>query len=75
MRILATCSAIAVLALGACASGSHETRETYADALQKLTEDCRARGGILAPLPNATQVRPETDYACRVNGGPSDRIG
>ncbi len=72
MRAL-ICAAATAVALGACAS-SGPPQESYSAGVERLTEQCRARGGILTPVPNATHERPETDFACRISGGPSDRL-
>ena len=64
--ILAT--TLAALALAACASTGGENR--YVSALDRLTADCKARGGILAPTGVSTG-RPETENVCRITGGAS----
>jgi hypothetical protein len=59
----------ALLGLSACASAG-ENR--YANDLQKLSDDCKARGGILAPT-GASTGRVETENVCRITGGASPR--
>lgn len=61
--------ALAVLGLGACAS-SGKPVESYSAALDRLTAECSARGGILQPIGNSTG-RPETDNVCKITGGGS----
>jgi hypothetical protein len=56
------------LALAACASTPGSSR--YSDDLQKLSDDCQARGGILSPSGQQTG-RPQTDNVCRITGGAS----
>lgn len=58
----------AALGLGACAS-SGEPRLNYQGELDKLTADCTARDGILAPIPGAQTGRPQTEYVCEIRGG------
>lgn len=61
----------ALLGLSACASaGAGENR--YANDLQRLSDDCKARGGILAPT-GQTTGRVETENVCRITGGASPR--
>lgn len=64
-------SAILAMGVSACASAGGRTHPTYAEDLNQLTEACRARGGILTPIPGANSGRPQTDYACRITGGAS----
>ncbi|MBX9616995.1 MAG: hypothetical protein K2X25_15490 [Caulobacteraceae bacterium] len=59
------------LATAACASGSGGRFPTYSEDLNRLTEECRARGGLFTPIPGANTGRPQTDYACRITGGAS----
>lgn len=60
---------LAVLPLVGCASdGSGPS--TYERDLDRLTTDCRERGGILAPTGVSTG-RPQTDYFCKITGGAS----
>ncbi|RZJ04774.1 MAG: hypothetical protein EON89_06300 [Brevundimonas sp.] len=70
--ILTTLSLSAALAVGACASGA-PAEGSYLSRDQKLAEDCRARGGILAPS-GQTTGRPEVDSICRISG-PAPRAG
>lgn len=72
MRIRTVVSFAALaLATAACASGPGGRFSTYSEDLDRLTEDCRARGGVLTPIPGASTGRPSTDYACRITGGAS----
>ncbi len=70
MRIPALLIAITAVSLSAgltaCAGGPPQ--ESYTSRTDKLAEDCRARGGILAPTGGQTG-RPETDNVCKINGG------
>jgi len=68
MRILLP--TLALLSLAACAtnSGQNSVLAEY----DRLVQDCRERGGILAPT-GRTTGRPETENVCRVTGLPSDR--
>ena len=58
--------------VSACATPGATDR--YATDLEKMTAECRDRGGILTPRAAATDVRPQTDYACQVTGEPSSRF-
>jgi hypothetical protein len=71
VRIILSSTAI-VLALGtaACAAGPRADMPTYHAELERLSAECTARGGILTPTGNRS-ARPQTDYACRINGGAS----
>jgi len=71
-RPLALLSAAAVvIAASACASAGSRTSH-YARELEQLEQGCTARGGILIPVDIGRQVgRPQTDYACKINGGGS----
>lgn len=68
MRILTLASALLLLAVAGCATGTGVDR--YSAELQRLTEDCSARGGILAPT-GQQSGRPNNDYVCRITGGAS----
>lgn len=61
-------SAVALLALSACASG--KPLESYAQATERLAAECQARGGILQNVGNSSG-RPETDNVCKLTGGAS----
>ncbi len=63
----------AALAVSACAS-TPGSRTTYAQELDRLTADCRERGGILTPVGSPTSGRPQTDNVCEIRGG-GGRIG
>ena len=52
--------------------------ESYTGELNRLTDDCRARGGILTPndlTASGASVSgaPERDYVCKITGEPSSR--
>ena len=64
--LVAFAAASLTAGLTACASGAPQ--ESYTSRTDKLADDCRARGGILAPT-GAQTGRPETDNVCRINGG------
>ncbi|WP_291832154.1 hypothetical protein [Brevundimonas sp.] len=53
------------LALSACSTATGPDR--YNTDLQKLADDCRARGGILAPTGQLTS-NPQTDNVCEIRG-------
>lgn len=55
-----------VLALAGCASGATTSR--YQNDLDKLAQDCRDRGGILAPT-GQQSGRPQADNVCEIRGG------
>lgn len=63
-------SLLLAASLAACA-GTPRSHPTYGQELDRLTADCRERGGILAPIPGATSGRPQTDFACEIRGGAS----
>ncbi|HEV2082218.1 MAG TPA: hypothetical protein VGR32_07155 [Brevundimonas sp.] len=62
----------ALIATSACAGGM-ASDDRYSSELQRLTEDCRARGGILTPNSAQSSGAPERDFACKINGEPSSR--
>lgn len=68
-RILLS-SLLLAASLSACATTSG-SRPTYGQELDRLTADCRERGGILSPISGAQTGRPQTDYACEIRGGAS----
>ena len=68
-RILLS-SLLLAAALSACAT-TPGSRPTYGQELDRLTADCRERGGILSPISGAQTGRPQTDYACEIRGGAS----
>lgn len=61
------------MALGACATTPADGQNRYTADLDRLSADCRARGGVLTPNGSATSGRPELDYACRITG--ATRLG
>ncbi|HEY1071341.1 hypothetical protein [Brevundimonas sp.] len=66
--VLVLVALAAPLALGACAT--NKTFPTYQQELDKLSAECVARGGILAPT-GAQTGRPQTDNVCKITGGAS----
>ncbi|RZJ40748.1 MAG: hypothetical protein EON87_17505 [Brevundimonas sp.] len=54
------------LALAACSTTPGTDR--YGSELQRLADDCQARGGILAPT-GAQSGRPQQDNVCEIRGG------
>ncbi len=71
MRIVLIAAPVLALALSACASSTGSSR--YETELNQLADDCRARGGILAPT-GQTSGRPQTDNVCKITG-PAGRTG
>lgn len=67
--LLAALALAAPLAACAPAMGG----DTYSNELARLTEDCRARGGILTPNTAQSSGAPERDFACKINGEASTR--
>lgn len=65
--VLAFAPVVLVLALTACAT---TTTESYNDDLRRLSDDCKARGGILTPT-GVQAGRPEADNFCTITGGAS----
>lgn len=65
MRVLILAPALLLLAATGCAPTA--TGDRYASDLQRLTEDCSARGGILSPTGQQTG-RPQTDNVCKITG-------
>ncbi len=57
-----------LLALAACAPTMGPSR--YAAELQRLSDSCEARGGILVPT-GQQSGRPQNDNVCRITGGAS----
>ena len=70
MRAPALLVVIAAVSLSAClaACAGGPPQESYLSRTDKLAEDCRIRGGILAATGDQTG-RPETDNVCKINGG------
>jgi hypothetical protein len=69
-------AAAALFAVAACAGGMGG--DSYSSELNRLTDDCRERGGILTPndlTASGASVSgaPERDYVCKINGEPSSR--
>lgn len=64
MRRLALLAPAALLLLSACAGTSGGG---YANDIERLSDSCTARGGILTPT-GETTGRVETEYACKING-------
>ncbi|HEY0102407.1 MAG TPA: hypothetical protein VGB60_02965 [Brevundimonas sp.] len=74
MRILTLAAPAAlILALSACGPTMGPRAGSYQSELDRLTEDCRQRGGILAPT-GQQSGRPQNDNVCRITGQPSSRI-
>lgn len=72
MRVMiAVIPVAAALMLGACAPTASGNR--YENEYQKLSEDCRARGGILTTT-GQQSGRPQLDNVCKISGEPSDRL-
>lgn len=65
MRI-ALASTVLALSLAACASSPGQDR--YTSEFNRLSADCEARGGILAPTGVQTG-RPQTDNVCELRNG------
>ena len=65
-----TFAAPALLLLAAAACAPTTTGDHYASELQRLTEQCSARGGILSPT-GQQSGRPQTDNVCKITGEPS----
>ena len=61
------------MSLGGCVTSPADGQNRYTADLDRLTADCRARGGVLTPNGSATSGRPELDYACRITG--ATRLG
>lgn len=53
------------LALSACSTAG---TDAYGSDLQRLSDDCRARGGILVPT-SQQSGRAATDNVCEIRGG------
>lgn len=68
MRVLTFAPALLLLAAAGCAPTTGVDR--YASELQRLSDDCAARGGILSPT-GQQSGRPQTDNVCRITGGAS----
>jgi len=69
MRILTfAVPALLLLTVAGCAATTGGDR--YAGELQILTEQCSARGGILAPT-GQLSGRPQNDNVCKITGGAS----
>lgn len=58
------------LALGLSACASDATNDRYTSDLRQLADDCRARGGILAPT-GQQSGRPQVDNVCEIRGQPA----
>ncbi|MBU1346919.1 MAG: hypothetical protein KKA16_08190 [Alphaproteobacteria bacterium] len=69
--VLSSAAVVLALTASACATGPRDRSHSYTAQLDELTESCRARGGILIPIPGAVSGRPQADYACQISGGAS----
>ena len=67
---LAAAAAAALFGLSACAT-TGEPNPSYGEELQRLADDCHARGGILRPTSTAMGPNAAADYACSITGGAS----
>lgn len=63
MRMIAILTVAAVLA--GCATGASEGRVSEYD---KLNKTCVDRGGLLTPIPGATNANVAANYACEFRG-------
>ncbi|MBI2261375.1 MAG: hypothetical protein HYU62_06890 [Caulobacterales bacterium] len=73
MRIvLFAAPAALALTLSACAAPMGP--DPYQTELQRLSDDCEARGGILSPT-GSQSGRPQLDNVCKVTAQPSNRTG
>ena len=70
MRVSFESAAVAtcLLTLSACATMGDGSGSAYTRDYDKLTADCRARGGILSPT-GSQSGRPANDYTCKIAGG------
>lgn len=68
MRVPTLATALLLVAAAGCAPTTGVDR--YSSELQRLTEDCAARGGILSPT-GQQSGRPQTDNVCKITGGAS----
>ncbi len=57
----------ALMLLSACAGAMASPEGSYSDQLRRHADECRARGGILAPT-GTTTGRVETENVCKING-------
>jgi predicted small secreted protein len=62
--------ALALVTAG-CAAGAGRDVPSYAEEIDQLAAECRAREGILTPIPGAATGQPRRDYACSISGGAS----
>ena len=67
MRALTLLAPAALLLLSACAGSAANGHVTQ---IERLSDDCEARGGVLAPT-GQTTGRVETEYVCKITGQPS----
>jgi len=75
MRIVTLAAPAALaLVLAGCGPTMGAGTSNYATELDRLTEDCRQRGGILSPT-GQQSGRPQLDNVCRITGQPSSRVG
>ena len=61
--------ASAAALLGACATGTGVSR--YGAEMERLEQECRARGGVLVPGPRVSSSNPAANYSCQRYGGAS----
>lgn len=72
MRILILAApAVLALTLSACAPTMGPS--TYTAEFDRLAQECRERGGILAPT-GQQSGRPQNDNVCKVTGLPTSRV-
>ena len=60
---------VLLLGLAACATASGPSHSRYAAEVDRLEADCRARNGILMPIPGAHSGNAGANYSCNINGG------
>jgi len=63
-----------LLGLGGCAAGGPRSTEgPSGPSIETLTEQCKARGGLLAPSGAPLTGRPSLDYVCRISPAEPNR--
>jgi hypothetical protein len=61
-------TSLILLALAGCASGPPKPGDgPSGPTIDELTQQCQARGGLLAPSGGPLTGRPALDYTCRIS--------
>ena len=72
----AVLTTLILLGLAGCSTGGPRSAEgPSGPSIETLTDQCTARGGILAPSGGPLSGRPTLDYTCRISPAAPGRAG